>query len=319
MKKTSRYPYFFLKRAFRLIVPATIYKLESLLIKKNIKLKFAPIFIIGVPRSGTTLAYQVMTTVLKLCYFNNLMKYLPGCPNILSLLTSPAGGNKAPMNFSSFYGATLGWNAPYQGEAIWWRWFPRDPHYVGSGFLNSRQQKELRNTISLIEYISRVPFVNKWPANSVHIIPLAETFPEAVFIRVNRDPVMVAQSILHGRKEYKGDVKKWLSAKPSNFKKIESKTNIDQVCEQIYYIEQDMDRDSKVVGKNKFLNIEYEELCKSPKNVINKIRGFYSSAPYGCALSDRGNLPERFFRRSGMKVSIDAYKSIEACLNKLYH
>ena len=307
-----------IRRVYRLLMHYTMGSIESVLTKKNVRLQFAPIFIIGVPRSGTTLLYQIMTTALKLCFFNNLMRIFYECPVLISLFTLPMGGNKATKNFASYYGNTSGWSDPYQGEGIWWRWFPQDPCYVGSGFLNYTQQQQLRRTISLMEHIFRVPFVNKWPVNSVRIIPLSEVFPEAVFIRVNRDPVMVAQSLLHGRREYLGDVGTWISTKPSNFENIKSESNIDQVCEQIFYIEQDIDRDSKIVGIERFLDIEYEELCNSPVSAINKIKQFYASTPSGCVLSNLGDPPKKMSESKNMKVSLDEYKSIEICLNKLY-
>lgn len=296
----------------------TMNYIESILLKKNVQIPFAPIFIIGPPRSGTTLIYQIMTKALHLCYFNNLLKYFPCCPILTSLITQHFGANRGSKNYSSYYGETTGWSNPYQGYLIWLRWFPSDPSYIGSGFHNSVLKQEIRSTVAHMENIFNVPFVNKWPVNSVRILPFAEAFPNGVFIRVKRDPVMIAQSILHGRREYWNDEGRWISAKPSNYEEIIQKTNIEQVCDQVYYIEKDIERDSEIVGVEKFLDIEYNELCASPKNVINKIKDFYNQRSNGYLLSDRHNPPNKFDHQKNIKVSYEEYKLIEKYINQRY-
>jgi hypothetical protein len=169
-----------------------------------------------------------------------------------------------------------------------------------------------------MERIFKVPFINKWPINSVRILPFAEAFPDCVFIRVKRDPVMIAQSILQGRREFWNDEGKWISAKPNNYEEIKTKTNIEQVCEQVYYIEKDIDRDSKIVGIEKFLDIEYKELCESPKNVVNKIKDFYTKRSNGYVLSDRHNPPNKFDYQINIKVSYEEYKFMEKYINQIY-
>jgi len=305
-------------REVGLRVRKTMAGIESKLISKNIKLPFAPIFIIGLPRSGTTLLYQVMTKCLKMCYFNNLTDHFPKSPVLVSLLTSPFNGNRPHGDFSSYYGETIGWNAPSQGGLIWREWFGEDPCYIAAGLLDAKAQHEIRNTLALMEMAFRAPFVNKWPVNSVRILAFAEIFPEAVFIRTHRNRLMVAQSILYGRKEFWGDSGAWLSAKPSNYENIKSKSNIDQVCEQIFYVEKDMDRDSKIVGLERFLSIDYEQLCSSPADIINKIRGFYAATPHGCNLLSRSDVPKQFPFSTTIKINRKEYESLRVCMKKLY-
>lgn len=294
-------------------------RIEKKLIKRNLSMPFSPIFIIGVPRSGTTLLYQVLTNCLHLCYFNNLMAYFFESPALVSLLTSRMGGNRASSDFSSYYGTTVGWKSPSQGGYIWMkRWFPDDPCYIGSGFLDSKTRHEIRNTIGLIETTFGVPFVNKWPVNSVRVRAFAEVFPEAVFIRIRRDPVMTAQSILNGRRQFWKDERVWLSAKPSNYESIRSKPVIDQVCEQVFYVDKDMDADSNAVGLHRFLDLAYEELCASPADMVNAIKDFYSKAPLGCELASRSDVPREFKCDTTKLVSQSEYDYIRDYLAKLY-
>ena len=294
-------------------------KIEPKLIDKKIELPFAPIFIIGVPRSGSTLIYQILTNCLNLCYFNNLMAYFPESPALISLLTSRIGGNTPPFSFSSYYGTTNGWNAPSQGGYIWMkRWFPEDPCYMGSGVLKAGARREIHNTIAFIQTVFGVPFINKWPVNSVRIRAFAEVFPQAVFIRIRRNPVMNAQSILHGRREFWGNESVWLSAKPSNYGSIRSKPVIDQVCEQVFYVEKDMNVDSKAVGLHRFLNLDYEELCGSPADIIKTINDFYSKASLGCKLTSRFDVPKEFECDTKRLVSQSEYDYIRAYLENLY-
>jgi len=141
-------------REVGLRVRKTMAGIESKLISKNIKLPFAPIFIIGLPRSGTTLLYQVMTKCLKMCYFNNLTDHFPKSPVLVSLLTSPFNGNRPHGDFSSYYGETIGWNAPSQGGLIWREWCIRS-HARRSARSLWRVERQAVRSHRLLSYRAR--------------------------------------------------------------------------------------------------------------------------------------------------------------------
>src|SRR6185295_3526902 len=76
------------------------------------------LFIVGPPRSGTTLAYQVLAHFLPVTYFNNLTDLFPRSPLSASLLFN-RWLRPNPDPFHSFYGNTAGLAEPNDAFHIW--------------------------------------------------------------------------------------------------------------------------------------------------------------------------------------------------------
>ncbi|MBM4137677.1 MAG: sulfotransferase [Nitrospira sp.] len=286
-----------IKRSLAMPLESSLGILEDhiLSIKGTAQMTYAPIFIIGPPRSGSTLLYQIMTRYFKVCYFSNLMMRFPKSPITIAKLVSLIYSNKQPeFNFTNMYGETMGWKQPNQGILFWNRWFPNDNSYVGSGVISNRTIKGIRNTVALLQQIFDAPFVNKWQTNSVRILPLYEALPEALFVRIKRQLPFVAQSILIGKRKLFKDEMRWFSSKPKNYEQIKNKKPIEQVCEQVFSIEKDIDRDSKVIGENKFFTVHYEELCECPELIMNNIKKFYDKIQNFSPLGVNKNIPLSF-------------------------
>lgn len=212
-------------------------KTENLFVSQGIAPAWNPVFIIGLPRAGTTLMYQMMVFGLKLSYLCNLAAKYSKSPGVISNITSCIKSIEPPNLFTSDYGSTKGWNAPNQGRRIWARWFGSKQAYCKSDFLTNSSVLELRGTIRLLERSMKAPFINKSQGHGVRLLPLNRAFPEAVFVKVHRAPIFVSRSILYGRETYFGSRQQLFSARPSNYNKIQKKAPLRQICEQIYYLD----------------------------------------------------------------------------------
>jgi hypothetical protein len=285
-------------------------KIENSLLREHVELIYAPIFIIGSPRSGSTLLYQLMARHFKVCYFSNFMVNFPEGPACMAKFLSLINGCNSPAFFDSRYGETFGWRSPNQGIAIWFRWFPKDHSYVGSGVLSKKALREIRNTVALIQKYFNAPFVNKWQANTVRLLALSEALPEALFVRIKRNPIFIAQSILYGKKTLFQDERDWFSTRPSNYEKLKHKEPLEQACEQVFYIEEDIDRDSNIIGKDRFLTVHYEELCTSPMKIMNNIQSFYSRNQKSSGLKSRHEIPFSFPYDDSIKIGAEEFKAI---------
>lgn len=306
-----------LRPSYRLMLKGMT-AMERRMLRSDRDLPYPPIFIIGVPRSGTTLLYQLITRSLEVAYLSNLMAEHYDHPCTISYCLSRLDGCTPPDNYKSSYGETAGWRAPSQGWQFWARWFPGDQGYVGRGEISSTSRREMRNTIGLIEKIYGRPFVNKNLSLGVRLQPLNEAFPEALFIRIQRDRADNAQSLLKGRKEYTGDINNWISVKPSAYEMIKGKDPITQVCEQIYYLEDDINRDIRLIGEDRCLNLSYTELCQEPREVIEKIMEFYEQKARTGVLKKKHDPPAFFDISSGKKCRTDEYARLKESLANLY-
>lgn len=242
---------------------------------KNIAPIWPPIFVVGAPRTGTTLVYQVLTAGLQLSYFLNLADAYPLIPCVVTRVVHTLATVAPPNKFRSRYGETRGWMAPSHGRHIWARWFPGDQSYVGPKVLSRTSIDEIKGTIACVEDAFRMPFINKAQGNCVRVHPLCEAFPKAVFVRVHRSHLQTVESILRSRKSLWGTNEHWFSARPSNFGDLGSLSPCRQVCEQVHGIEADLSRDLTAAAPNRVFDVHYETFCHDPRSVLMAFRGFY--------------------------------------------
>jgi hypothetical protein len=287
---------------------------------KNHFPEYPPLFIIGPPRTGTTLLYQLMVHGFELSYFSNLanMFHMSSC--IVS-----AWGKRAlrgyRSDFKSDFGFVKGFMAPHEGAKIWNRWFPTEQregfHYAGEGYLGEKAKSEIRRVVGGMERIFKAPFINKNVKNSVRIRALVEIFPDALFLQLKRDPIQVAFSILAARKRNCKNVNDWWSVMPKEIHIIKHKGYVEQVCGQVFYIEKDIEEDINFVGGDKRLVLSYEEICLSPKNAFGLIRCFLNAR--GIPLKKKRQIPNSF-PLSKKDVDLDSFekKELKKVLGQLY-
>ena len=98
--------------------------------KMSILEKFPPIFILGPPRSGSTLAMQVITEAFNLGYISNFH-----CKNLFSLKYTDEDFKKkidhrTPSDFESYHGDAKGETAPAECGNWWYQFFRVKPTFV---------------------------------------------------------------------------------------------------------------------------------------------------------------------------------------------
>src|SRR5580692_3262293 len=84
----------------------------------------APIFIVGAPRSGSTLLYQLMTSCFHFGYISNLHCTLYGAPQLVERFMRNSDFHP-DSNFRSDTGQTEGMAGPCECNAYWYLFFPR--------------------------------------------------------------------------------------------------------------------------------------------------------------------------------------------------
>lgn len=249
------------------------------------ELRYSPVFILGPPRSGTTLIYQAMVHCFPVSYVTNFTETfgLQHCPIVAAKLAQLLNLTEhRGHEFESYYGRTQGMGGPHEGGGLWNRWFPASTHYTGRGHLTLDQRRAVYQVVAGVERAFDAPFVSKNVKHSVRIQALVEIFPAALFIQSRRSPLAVAQSILLAREGPFSD-RRWIGVMPRNIQQIMGKDVLDEVCEQVYYTEQDIAADRDAVGSDRFLTVCYERFCKEPNAHMERIAGFMNrrGAPVG--------------------------------------
>lgn len=278
--------------------------------------QFPPLFVIGLPRVGSTLFTHALIRRFSLSYISNAAALFPRAIGVTSVVLGRLQRVRPHADFRNAYGVIPGRHAPAQGRELWGRWFPMDQSWVAASALSPEAYAEMRATIAVIESAFAMPFANKAQGHAVRIDALCEAFPTAVFVRVVRDRLEVAQSILKSRREYFRDENRWFSAKPSNYRELSDLDPYDQIAGQILGIERDMHDSFTRVGTQRVFDVNYRDFCHDPTRCLDEVHEFYVERSGGIVLSIRAQAPVAFSVRSAASVSVEDTRLLQDALER---
>jgi len=274
-----------------------------------------PLFVVGAPRTGTTLFYQLCVQRFRLAYFPNLSNALFEVPVTAARLARRLY-RPHRSDFSSRFGKVRGGMAPHEAGNVWNRWFSATAdrgHYTAEGVLGVVSRDEIRRTVAALEAAFGAPFLNKNVLNSIRIRALNEIFPEARFIHVHRDPLDAASSILQVRQRLGLNQDRWWSVIPREVEHLRGKPLPEQVAGQIRHVERTIVEDAAAIGAHRLLSIAYEDVCRDPRAELNRLAAFVEAG--GAKLAPRGEVPARFERsRSAEGLSNSERDALQAGL-----
>lgn len=237
--------------------------LNEWLIKKysKVAIKHQPIFIIGAPRTGSTIFYQALTNVANVCYFNNIVGYFYQTPLVGALRSKLRFGSEAHECFSSQYGATTPSNAPSECGEFWYRWLPKDRHYIGEEDLATIDIDRIRKEITAYTNFFNKPLVFKNLNAGQRIALISQLFPNAKFIICNRQREYTLRSILKARFKNGIEQSEWWSIKPKNYLNLLKLQEVEMCLQQILHLEKQIETDTKIfIDNSNVFSIQYNEL-----------------------------------------------------------
>ncbi len=231
-----------------------------------------PVFIVGLPRGGTTLVYQVLCHSFKMAYTPMLSNSLIFAPSLAARMSKP-GSSKYSSDFQSDYGMSSGWSSPGEG-GMWNLWFNKDQHYDSPDELESWKAREIVRMAGRIERMGRGPFLNKNLRHNNRLKVLAGLFPEAVFLVVLRDPRETAVSLLRGRMDKLGDASSWFSTRPRAYNSLKNLAPEQAVAAQIKELISDLAEDIAFIGPDRFAAVDYADFCAAPGETLARLLEF---------------------------------------------
>jgi len=229
---------------------------------------YRPIFIIGVPRSGTNLLYHLMAQHEDLAWFSQndlstlyskeflkfyklrkrlfdirMWNFIPTIPNYDVLFD-------VPIEFSKFWDRHIGRN------------------WADENDVDDSSKKHLRETISqIIISKNKKRFLSKYPKNSVRIRYLNKVFPGSIFINIVRDGRAVVASMLNR-----------MRAKKNGYFGIPLKNDNQS---QFYLLERhalqwievldEINKAKNYLKPEQFFELKYEDFVLDPKKWLAKI------------------------------------------------
>ncbi|HWF64909.1 MAG TPA: sulfotransferase [Rhizomicrobium sp.] len=252
-----------------------------------------PVFIVGPPRSGTSLLYESLVTRYRFAYFSNLadrFSFMPVPATAIGIFFVRGWRGK----FESRYGHIDGWGAPSEAGRIWNRWLPRTRRNCA---ISVKAEKQLQTAISAFSALFDAPFINKNVMLSMHIGMLARIFENPVFIRVTRDPVENVRSILGAQDAGIGPYENgWWSVRPTLADRFENADRLTKACVQVIGIEADILADCKRHALDRLFTVDYHDMCQRPRDLLDELGTFLRDCKI--ELRDRLQVPASFSRRS---------------------
>ncbi len=127
-----------LRRLARHLSTAALAPVEALLVRdQRYDAHGPPCFVVGPPRSGTTIVYEALVTRFRTAYFSNLAHRLHRTPAAATrfgrrIIAEWRG------DFASAYGHIEGWGSPSEAGWIWRRWIPEESHLAAATSADAR-------------------------------------------------------------------------------------------------------------------------------------------------------------------------------------
>lgn len=235
-------------RRILLLIPALRW-LDKLI---SVKKEMVPVvFILGAPRSGTTLIYQYLTSIGSMAYLTNLASVFCWCPAFISTLF---GFRSAQQGlFISEYGVSRGLTSPSEASEIMRIWFER------------QESSQVRTAIQRISKKDTRAFILKNVWNVNHLDAISRLPGPKFIVVVKRDIFATARSILRDHEQAEFILNKFSISN----RDVQSKADLASGLEGVasYY-----DRLELAIRRHGFnsMVMQYEEFCAQPKRFIDE-------------------------------------------------
>ncbi len=237
------------------------------------KLRFYPSFIVGLPRSGSTLLHQILVTSFDFNYVSNIKAYF--YENIIfgNLLHNQfKKENSYISNFFSKYGNTKGPLEPSEWGWFWRKWFKLtgSEHHISKKIDWLGLKKELIKA----ESINKTPLLFDTPFINGNLDLFLKNIGPIIIFNLHRSKKAIYKSIINARINKYDSLHRFYGANTKD-KKIKLIGNpYSQVFEQVIKLQEEKEKMIKLNSNNLVHNITYENLVKNPKKEMKKVESF---------------------------------------------
>jgi len=258
-------------------------EVNALLVDVERDLEAAPVapswplvFIIGAPRSGTTLASQILISSGAYAWVNNFIARFWQAPVMGAKIARALGLSAADFrsSFESEWGTTRGWLEPHEFGYFWNRFFDlgQPTHKLSDAELECVDAAGLRRAIDHLQTEFAAPLVlknNTWC--TLQAAYLARLFPRAVFVSCFREVLFLAQSFLVARRERLEDPDAWWSVRPATYDALRRLPVLEQVVGQARDIQAGLEAELAAIPPGRVVRVDYATMCRAPLQLCRRV------------------------------------------------
>ncbi len=270
-----------------------------------------PVFIIGPPRSGTTVLYQLLCKHFNFGYTNNFVADWYNIPITATRLYNIFSSQTSSIELTSNFGKSSNLYGPNEFGKFWYRWFSKT-HELKDNY--PLIENKLRLEIAGLTKIHQKPMLFKNVINSMRINVLSQIFDNSIFIVLNRENLDIAQSILNARIELYNNKNHSWSVITSALQTDPEIPYYKQIVHQIRGVTSNINLARKNIGDNKFIFVDYKELCNNTDQVLKSIHSQLNTR--GIRVDAYNNYPNKLNYSTGKKVSDADYNLLKDELEK---
>lgn len=230
------------------------------------------VHVIGVPRSGTTLLTQLISSGLDVGYINNFIARFWKAPVTGIRISREILGDNFESTLTSKFGKTCRIREPHEFNYFWSDVLGYD------GFLEKTAEEAEQIDWKRISIVVRnmigafnKPLVFKSFLPAWHAARMQTHLPRSCFVWIRREPLENALSLLETRKKIHNSEEEWISLKPLEYKQLKYKTPSEQVAGQVYYLEQAYQKQIDQLPESNYLILEYKDVCENPIESLKAI------------------------------------------------
>jgi omega-hydroxy-beta-dihydromenaquinone-9 sulfotransferase len=247
----------------------------------NSKKVTKPIFIVGAPRSGTTLLYHILCNHRDLSFFTyNILRagvYRRGRilgyrKELLARIQNLIHRDELSVQ-------------PHEAPECWSKYLGRYDYLTEHDCTEEIVNHYLR-VIAQVQTIFRRPrFVNKNPQHCTRVRILNRIFPDAKFVHIIRDGSAVAYSTFYLSSTYPSTDSYFGGLRQKIFPLLGDKYSSGTLSEtQLYKLARDIlvskAREARAFGSDRYHEISYEEFVSEPREKIREVLGFCGLISY---------------------------------------
>lgn len=261
------------------------------------------IFLVGPPRSGTTICYQLLTHFFDVAYPDNLASLFPTSPIFGMWASKKVFAKRYHNSFSSIHGHSLN---DFHGPNEWEQMF--DNYYTST--CESTKLHQLQGILAQFNYITKHhSAIFKTLKASLHIKEIAKAIPNSKFIYIKRRKEDVIRSIYKAkRRENVPESEVWY-VRPEPLIGKNFTNEISQIAHQIDEINSAIDYAFDNLTEQRHLSLDYDGVCNDPKEELARIKQWSGHLMY--KQSDKFDIKPQLHGSSNRRLS----REIEALIS----
>ena len=261
--------------------------------------RWPTIHVIGPPRSGTTLATQLIAAHLDVGCINNLVAAFWAAPVHGIRLAKKLLPIPAPSSYTSRYGRTDHISEPHEFGYFWASMLGYEQMSEPSAEqIEAVDWARVRRTLTNMNAAYARPTLFKSFMASFYLPGLLEVLPRTCLVRLRRDPLDNALSVLEMRRSYASDPSVWVSLRPREYAWLRAQSLPRQAAGQVVFTHAAIERGLASRCHPYVLDVDYEQMCADPDAFLAQLRAMLSRAGAQVELLRPAPPPFEFRRRS---------------------